>query len=252
MFDKITIKTEQEVAIMEEAGRISAKILDEVKKEVKPGVRTKQLEEKTKQLIKFYQVEPAFLGYDGYPAVLCTSINDVIVHQIPSDYQLKEGDIISLDFGIKYKGYYSDMAQTTGVGEISLEAKRLIEVTKKSLRLAIRKVRAGIKTGDIGNVIQRYVESQGFNIVRDLCGHGIGRELHEGPQILNYGKRHTGVKLQKGMVICIEPMVSMGSAKIKKAKDGYGYVTSDGSLSAHFEHMVAVTENGSKILTRLE
>ena len=246
---KITIKTKQEIEIMKKAGEISAKILDELKKAVRPGIQTKDLENQARELIKFYNVEPAFLGYEGYPAALCTSVNEVVVHQTPSDYRLKEGDIISLDFGVKYKGYYSDMAITVGVGEISLEAKRLIEVTKKSLRLAIKKVRPGVTTGDIGNAIQRYVESQGFNVVRELCGHGIGKELHEDPQILNYGQRHKGVRLKEGMVICIEPMVSMGSPRIKKVKNGYGYATADGSLSAHFEHMIAVTKEGHWVLT---
>jgi len=236
---------------MARAGKILAKILDELKKEVKPGIRTKDLEIKARELMREYKVKPAFLGYEGYPASICTSVNDIIVHGIPSEYQLKEGDILSLDLGIKYKGYYADMAVTLPVGKISEEAQRLIRVTKKALKRAIKKARPGNTIGDIGNTIQRYVEKRGFYVIKELCGHGIGRELHEEPQILNYGKRHTGAKLKEGMVFCIEPMVAMGGGRIKKAPDGFGYATADGSLSAHFEHMVVITKKGRKVLTKL-
>ena len=245
------LKTKEEIEIMARAGKILAKILDELKKEVKPGIRTKDLEIKARELMREYKVKPAFLGYEGYPASICTSVNDIIVHGIPSEYQLKEGDILSLDLGIKYKGYYADMAVTLPVGKISEEAQRLIRVTKKALKRAIKKARPGNTIGDIGNTIQRYVEKRGFYVIKELCGHGIGRELHEEPQILNYGKRHTGAKLKEGMVFCIEPMVAMGGGRIKKAPDGFGYATADGSLSAHFEHMIAITKNGRKVLTEI-
>jgi len=245
------LKTKEEIEIMARAGKILAKILDELKKEVKPGIRTKDLEIKARELMREYKVKPAFLGYEGYPASICTSVNDIIVHGIPSEYQLKEGDILSLDLGIKYKGYYADMAVTLPVGKISEEAQRLIRVTKKALKRAIKKARPGNTIGDIGNTIQRYVEKRGFYVIKELCGHGIGRELHEEPQILNYGKRHTGAKLKEGMVFCIEPMVAMGGGRIKKAPDGFGYATADGSLSAHFEHMVVITKKGRKVLTKL-
>lgn len=247
----IPLKTEKEIEIMARAGKILAKILDELKRKVKPGVKTKDLEIEARKLIEEYKVEPAFLGYEGYPAVLCTSVNDIIVHGVPSEYQLKEGDILSLDLGIKYKGYYADMAVTVPVGKISEEAQRLIRVTKKALKRAIKKARPGNTIGDIGNTIQRYVEKRGFYVIKELCGHGIGRELHEEPQILNYGKRHTGAKLLEGMVFCIEPMAAVGTSKIRKAKDGFGFATFDGSLSAHFEHMIVITKTGRKILTEL-
>jgi len=187
-----------------------------------------------------------------YPACLCTSVNEEIVHAIPSDRVLKNGDILKLDLGILYKGFNTDMAVTVPVGKISFEAQRLIRVTKKALKMGIKKARIGNTFGDIGNTIQRYVESQGFNVVRELCGHGIGRELHEDPQILNYGKRHTGPEIKEGMVFCLEPMVAMGDWRIKKGKDSYSYETKDGFLSAHFEHMMAVTKNSCQILTEIK
>ena len=252
MSNEIFIKTPKEVETMAKGGKILAKILNVLKKEVRVGLTTLELEKKAKELMKSYGVKPAFLGYEGYPAVLCTSVNDVVVHELPSNRRvLRDGDIVSLDFGIKYQGFFTDMAITVPVGNISEEAKRLIMVTKKALKRAIKKTRPGNTVGDIGNTIQRYVEKQGFYIVRDLCGHGIGKNLHEEPQILNYGKRHKGVKLQEGMVICIEPMVAIGTSQIRRAKDGYGFATKDGSLSAHFEHMIAVTKTGHRVLTEL-
>ena len=247
----ITIKTKEEIKILKEAGRMLAEIMERLKKEVRPGITTNYLNNFAEELIFKYGCTPAFKGYKGYPYTLCTSVNEVIVHGIPSDYKLKNGDILSLDCGLKYKGFYSDMAITMGVGNIPEEVNRLIKVTKKALKRGIKKAKPGNTIGDIGNTIQRYVESQGFNVVRDLCGHGIGKELHEDPQILNYGKRHTGEEIKPGMVFCIEPMVSAGSGEIKRAEDGYGFKTKDNSLSAHFEHMIAITENGPEILTKL-
>ena len=248
----ISLKSEEEIGIMREAGQKLARVMNKLRSEVKPGVKTKDLDILARKLIKEEDGKPNFLGYNNFPAAICTSINEVIVHGVPSDYQLKEGDIISLDGGLEWKGFHSDMAITVPVGKISLETQRLLRVTRKSLKLAIKKVRPGNRIGDIGNTIQRYVESQGFGIVRELCGHGIGRNLHEEPQVLNYGKRHKGEKLREGMVICIEPMVTMGNWRIIQGKDGFSYVTSDGSLSAHFEHMIAVTKEGSEVLTELK
>ncbi len=247
----ISIKSKQEIQIMAEGGKILAQIMKELEKKVKLGVATKHLDKVAKDLVLKYKGKPSFKGYDGFPAVLCTSINEELVHCIPSDRKLKEGDVISLDLGILYKGFHSDMAVTVPVGEILPEAQRLIRAAKKALKRGIKKVRPGNTFGDIGNTIQRYVEGQGFNVVRDLSGHGIGRELHEDPQILNYGKRRTGSKIKEGMVFCIEPMIAMGDWKLKKAKDGYGYQTKDGSLCAHFEHTLAVTKTGCRILTKL-
>ncbi|MDP3795404.1 MAG: type I methionyl aminopeptidase, partial [bacterium] len=192
----------------------------------------------------------AFKGYQGFPAAICTSVNDEVVHCVPHEKRiLQEGDIVGIDIGLIYKGFYLDMAETMGVGKISFEAQHLIHATKKALRLGVKKVRAGVTVGDIGNTIQRFVESQELNVVRDFVGHGIGRRLHEEPRIPNYGKRHEGEVLSAGMVIAIEPMVVRGSWEVEKLPDGHGIVTADGSLAAHFEHTVAVTEDGRQILT---
>ncbi|MCD6270429.1 type I methionyl aminopeptidase [bacterium] len=245
----ITVKTEKEIEIMREGGQLLADILEEVSKKVAPGVTTKELDALAENLILRNKAKPAFKGYGGFPATLCTSVNNVVVHGVPSDRRLEEGDIISLDIGLVYKGFFADMAKTVAVGSVNPEAMRLIRVTKKALKLAIKKSKPGNTFGDIGNTIQRYVEYQGFGVVRDLCGHGIGTELHEEPEILNYGKRHSGPKIKEGMVFCIEPMVAMGDWHIKKSADKFGYETKDGSLSAHFEHMVAVKKDGPHILS---
>ena len=247
----ITIKTKEEIEIMREGGKILVKIMKELGKKVQPGITTKELDRLAESLILKSGGKCSFKGYEGYPSCLCTSINEEIVHALPSDRALKEGEIISLDLGILYKGFHTDMAVTVPVGRIDPEILRLIRVTKKSLKRGIKKVHPGNTFGDIGNTIQRYVEGQGFNVVRDLCGHGIGREIHEEPQILNYGKRRSGPEIKEGMVLCIEPMVTVGDWKIKKTADGYGFKTEDGSLSAHFEHTIAVTKNGCQVLTEL-
>lgn len=282
----INIKTENEIKIMAEAGKILAKVLKELEQMAKPGITTLDLDRAAEALIVSYPMwvgnninlkilqeqnffrsvrtdkgespeisilsagaKPGFKGHDGFPYSLCASVNENVVHGYPSKYVLKNNDIIGLDLGVLYNGYYSDMAITVPVGEISFEAKRLINVTKKSLRLGIKKAKPGNTVGDIGNTIQRFVEGQGFSVVRDLCGHGIGKELHEDPKIPNFGKRGGGEKLAEGMVICIEPMVTMGDYKLRKSDDGYGYATKDDSLSAHFEHTILVTKNGARILT---
>lgn len=235
---------------MQEGGKILSEILEKIKRKVEPGVSTKDLEREAIYLIKKKGVKPSFLNFEGYPGILCTSINEEIVHVLPSQRVIKDGDILSLDLGIFYKGFHTDMAVTFPVGEVSEEARRMIRVTKKALKLAIKKAKIGNTLGDIGNTIQRYVEGRGFNVVRELCGHGIGRKLHEPPQVLNFGKRRKGERLKEGMVICIEPMVTMGDWHIKRTKDGFGYQTKDGSLSCHFEHTVAVTKKGPIILTK--
>lgn len=245
----ISIKSEREIQIMREGGKILAQIMKELKKKVELGITTEYLDKVARDLVLKYKGIPSFKGYEKFPAVLCTSINEELVHCIPSDRKLKKGDIISLDLGILYKGLHTDMAVTVPVGDVSQEALRLIRITKKALKRGIKKVRPGNTFGDIGNTIQRYVEGQGFSVVRDLSGHGIGRELHEDPQILNYGKRKTGSEIKKGMVFCIEPMVAIGDWKLKKAEDNYGYQTKDGSLCAHFEHTLAITKIGCEILT---
>src|SRR3989338_7113959 len=245
------VKSPQEIQIMAEGGKILAEVLKEIEKMVKPGITTLELDRAAEALILKQGAKPAFKGYEHFPYSLCASVNEVIVHGFPSNDKLKEGDIVGLDLGVLYKGYNTDMAVTVGVGEIGFEVKRLLYVTKKALRLGLKKARAGVMTGDLGNTIQRHIEDQGFGVVRILYGHGIGKEVHEDPLIPNFGKRATGIELKEGMVICIEPMVTMGDYNLKKSEDGYGFATKDGSLSAHFEHTVAITRDGCRVLTEL-
>jgi methionyl aminopeptidase len=251
----ISIKSKEEVRLMRESGRIAAQILKKVQDFVKPGISTKELDDLAEKLIGEYKVKSAFKGYpsgkkgEQFPGVLCTSLNNVVVHGVPSDIALKEGDILGLDFGIVYKNYYSDLAVTVPVGNISDEARRLIRITKKALKRGLKKVRQGNTIGDIGNTIDRYVKSQGYKVVRDLCGHGIGKDLHEEPEVPNFGKRRSGAELVEGMVIAIEPMVVAGSWELAYSSDSHGFETKDKSLSAHFEHTVAVTKDGAEVLT---
>lgn len=249
----ISIKTEEEINIIAEGGKILASAIKELEKMAKPGITALELDKAAEDFILSrpgeYPAKPAFKGYEDFPYSLCVSVNENIVHGFPSDYVLKEGDLVKLDLGVLYKGFNTDMAITVSVGKVSYEAKRLINVTKKSLRLGIKKAKIGNTIGDIGNTIQRFVEDQGFGVVRELCGHGIGRTVHEDPKVPNFGKRGEGEKLIEGMVICIEPMVTMGDYHLKQSKDGYGYATKDNSLSAHFEHTIAITKFGPKILT---
>lgn len=247
----IPIKTEEDIRIMAEGGRILASIMKELEDKVEPGITTKELDRVADTLILKSGGKPSFKGYQGFPASLCTSVNQELVHALPSDRVLKEGDILSLDLGIYYKGFHTDMAVSLAVGQVSPEAQRLIRVTKKALKRGIKKIRPGNTIGDISNTIQRYVESQGFNVVRDLCGHGVGKELHEEPQILNFGKRRAGPEIKEGMVFCLEPMVTVGDWKLKKTEDGFGFVTADDSLSCHFEQTIAVVDDGIEILTKI-
>ncbi len=245
----ISIKTKKEINTIKEGGMILAEIMEKLRDQVQPGLRTEELERASKALIFNSKAEPAFLNYQGFPATLCASLNSQIVHAVPSSYALKEGDILSLDLGVKYKGYYTDMAITVGVGEIDFEERRLLKATRKSLKMAIQKAKVGNTFGDIGNTVQRHIESQGFSVIRDLCGHGIGKILHEDPQILNYGQRGKGEEIKEGMVFCVEPMASMGDYRIKKGADGFSFETKDGSLSAHFEHTMAIINGKAVVLT---
>jgi methionyl aminopeptidase len=268
----ITIKTPEEIAIMQEGGNILAQILKKLEKKVRPGITTKELDRLAESLILSAGGKCSFLGYNVpddsapnrvYPACLCTSVNEEIVHAIPSDRILKEGDIVSLDIGMGYKGFHSDMAITVPVGKIDDNAKKLLKATKTALDLAIEKVKPGNQLGDISRTVQKYAEGQGFSVVRELCGHGIGREIHEDPEILNFvsmdkagvdkaSYRDFGrIILREGMVLCIEPMVTIGDWHIKRSSDGFGFETKDGSLSCHFEHTIAVTKEGYNILTKL-
>jgi methionyl aminopeptidase len=247
----ITIKTKAEIEKMRQSGKIAALILSEVEKAVLPGVKTSQLNDLAEELIKKHGVMSAFKGYQGFPGVICTSVNDIVVHGVPDETVLKEGDVLGLDFGVIYEGWYSDTAITVGVGHISHEASRIIKVAKKALRLGIKKARPGNTTQDIGNTIQRYVEDEDFHVVRELVGHGIGKNLHEDPPIPNYGKRHLGTVLEEGMVIAIEPMVVAGPPILSLHSDKFGYKSKHKFLTAHFEHTVAITAESSVILTDL-
>lgn len=246
----ITIKTPEEIEIMRDGGKILAEIMEKLKAMVRPGITTQELNKVAEALILKSGAKCSFLGYQGYPACLCASINEQIVHVVPSERILKEGDIISLDLGLLYQGFHSDMAITVPVGNVSPKINQLIQATKESLNQGIKAVMPGKTFIDVSKAIQKYIESRGFSAVRDLCGHGIGRELHEDPEILNYlDKRSEKTAIKEGMVFCLEPMVAIGAGQIKKSQDGYGYETADGSLSCHFEHMMAVTKNGANILT---
>jgi len=245
----ISIKTPEEIEVMAQAGQILAKIIRQLKAKVEPGLTTEELDKLAEELILKSGAKPAFKGYRGFPASLCVSLNEQIVHAAPSKRELKEGDILSLDLGIIYQGFYSDMAVTLSIGSVSPETLKLIQATKKALRKAIARVKPGKAIGDISFAIQKHIEADGFQVVRQLCGHGIGRQLHERPDIPNSGQRHKGEILKTGMVLALEPMAVIGQPKIKKAQDGFGYQTADNSLSAHFEHTVAVTEKGPRILT---
>jgi len=245
-------KTAEEIKIMEEGGKILSEIIKEVGKLVKPGITTNELNRVAEALILNFGAKPAFKGYGGFPAALCTSVNEQIVHAAPSDRVLREGDIISLDIGMEYKGFNTDMAKTLPVGNITSEAQKLIKVTRQALKVGIKAVKPGGYFKDIGIAIQKYVESQKFSVVRDLCGHGIGKSIHEAPQVINYKEKGASPKIEEGVVFCIEPMVVVGDWKLKRSDDGFAFITADDSLSCHFEQTIAITKDGVKILTMLE
>jgi methionyl aminopeptidase len=248
----IMIKTPQEIEKMRRSGKAVRTVLEHVRSLVKPGVTTLDLEKAAEAKIAELGATPAFKGYRGYPCVLCTSVNDQVVHGIPSGEQvLREGDIVSIDCGVVLEGYYGDSAITVPVGtQVAAKTRRLLEVTQKSLETAIQVVRPGATLGDIGAAVQEVVEADGFSVVREFVGHGIGTRMHEDPQVPNFGQRGAGAKLRAGMVIAIEPMVNAGKPGVQVLSDGWTAVTEDGSLSAHFEHTVAVTEEGAMILTQ--
>lgn len=247
----IAIKTPQEIEKMRKSGILLRQVHQAVSETVRPGATTMDLERVAEAKIRELGAVPAFKGYNGYPACLCTSVNDEVIHGIPSEKRvLSEGDVVSVDCGLVLNGYYSDAAVTYPVGRLSLEARKLLDVTKASLEQAIQEVHVGQTLGDIGAAVQGMCESEGFGVVREFVGHGIGKSMHEDPQVPNYGRRGKGTKLKAGMVLAIEPMINAGSADVKVLKDGWTAVTVDGSLSAHFEHTVAVTANGPLVLTR--
>jgi len=245
----IVCKSPREIEQMRRANVLVAEVLAELASMVAPGVTTADLDAKAEQLVLAAGAAPAFKGYRGYPATLCASVNDEVVHGIPAQRALAEGDIISLDMGVKLDGYYGDSAVTVPVGQVSEDVHRLLRVTQESLQKGIAQVRLGGRVSDIGHAIQEHVEAAGFSVVREFVGHGIGAQLHEEPQIANYGEPGRGPRLAEGMVLAIEPMVNMGKAAVKVLRDGWTAVTRDGSLSAHFEHTVAVTKDGPLVLT---
>jgi methionyl aminopeptidase len=249
----VTIKSEREIELMREAGRILATVHEELKNIIQPGVSTLDIDKKANELIRSYDCIPSFLNYNGFPASVCVSINEQVVHGIPNKKtSLKEGDIVSLDCGVIYKGYQSDAARTWAVGEISEEAKKLIKVTQESFYEGIKFAKAGNHLHEISAAIQDYVESFGFSIVRDLVGHGIGTAMHEEPQIPNFRQKRRGIKLEPGMTLAIEPMVNAGRYDVYWEDDDWTVVTDDGSLSAHYENTILITDGEPEILSILK
>ncbi len=247
----IEIKTPAEIESMRRASRVVAEVLAQLKPLVKPGVTTAELDKFAEKRVRELGAVPAFLGYRGYPATLCVSINEEIVHGIPSPKRVvREGDIVSLDMGAVCGGFYGDAAVTVAAGEISGQARRLMAVTSGSLEAALSKVRAGARLGDVSRAVQEYAEGNGMSVVREFTGHGIGRHLHEEPSIPNFGKPGTGPVLKPGMTLAIEPMLCLGRADVIVKNDGWTAVSADGSLAAHYEHTVAVTEDGCDVLSR--
>ncbi|MBI5145266.1 MAG: type I methionyl aminopeptidase [Candidatus Omnitrophica bacterium] len=248
----IPLKSKEDLERLKISGRIVAKIMQKLRNYVKVGISTKEIEGLAEELMAQEKVSAAFKGYKGFPASICTSVNEEIVHGIPSDRRLKEGDILSIDLGINYQGYFADAAVTLAIGRINSKVNKLIEVTKAALQEGIREARDDNYLSDISCAIQHYVEASGFSVVRQFVGHGIGRSLHEEPEIPNFGMAHHGPKLKAGMVLAIEPMVNMGTWEADILENGWTAVTKDKLPSAHFEHTVAVTKNGPDILTHLE
>ena len=248
----IVLKTARELSVMKEACRISAGALQVIGQAIEPGVTTGELDRMAEKYILSQGAKPNFKNYQGYPATACISINNEVIHGIPSNKRkIAAGDIVSVDLGALYEGYHGDNAATFAVGDVTSEAKRLIDTTRESLYEGIKFARAGGRIGDISSAIQRYVESRGFSVVRDFVGHGIGTQLHESPEIPNFGTPGKGIRLLPGMTIAIEPMINIGSHEVKVLPDGWTVLTKDGSLSAHFEHTVAITPDGPLIMTQV-
>lgn len=245
----IFIRTEEEIELLRQSNLLVSKTLAEVAKHIAPGVTTHRLDEIARQYILDYGAKPGFLGYKDYPNTLCTSVNYEVVHGIPSTYKLQEGDIISVDCGVLLNGYYGDSAYTFPVGQISDEVRNLLLATKEALFKGVESAQNGKRVGDIGHAVQSYAEGQGYSVVRELVGHGIGQNLHEAPEVPNYGRKGSGIKLKEGMVLCIEPMINMGSKKVRQQKDGWTVITADKKPSAHYEYAVAVGKNTADILT---
>jgi methionyl aminopeptidase len=243
-------KSASEIALMAEGGKVVAKVLRRMEKVVRPGITTSHIEEEAERLARSHGVVAAFKGYSGYPSAICVSVNEEVVHGIPSrKRKLREGDIVSLDFGAYYRGFYSDAAVTLPVGKIGNGASRLLDITRKALMKGIQAAVEGNRVGDVAHTIQKFVEGNGYSVVKVFVGHGIGKNLHEEPQIPNFGEPKWGIRLEEGMTLAIEPMVNAGGDEVRVLDDGWTAVTKDGSLSAHFEHTIAVTSDGPRILT---
>ena len=245
----IVLKTNEEIEILHENNLLVSKTLAEVGKLIKPGITTRELDQVAEEFILDHGAVPGFKGYHGYPNTLCTSVNDEVVHGIPSGYELQEGDIISVDCGVIKNGFYGDSAFTFAVGEISPGKRELLRVTRESLEKGVEQAVAGNRVGDIGYAVQTHAEEHGFSVVRELVGHGLGKNLHEAPEVPNFGRRGRGPKLKEGMVICIEPMINMGVKDVYQDRDGWTIHTADRKPSAHFEYAVAVRKNHAEVLT---
>ncbi len=246
----ICVKSNKEIAKMQKAGKITAGALIAAGEAIRPGMTTKELDTVVRRYITSHGAKPSFLGYAGFPGSACISVNDEVIHGIPGPRKLEEGDIVSVDVGAYIDGYHGDSAKTFAVGEISEKAKALMKSTEESLYIAIKMVKPGVRLGDIGAAIQKYNEENGFSVVREFVGHGVGKNLHEEPEVPNFGKEGHGIRLTAGMVIAIEPMINEGTAAIKVMPDEWTVKTRDGKLSAHFEHTIAVTSDGAFILTQ--
>ncbi|GAB6099868.1 type I methionyl aminopeptidase [Halanaerocella petrolearia] len=244
-------KSKREIEIMKRAGEVVAKTHNMLAEEIEPGITTQEIDQLAEEFILDQGAKPAFKGYQGFPNTVCVAINEQVVHGIPSSNALESGDIIGLDIGAIVDGYYGDAAQTLAVGEVSSETEQLLEVTEESLFKGIEQVKSGNRISDISHAVQEYVEEYGYSVVRKFVGHGVGKKMHESPQIPNFGAPGRGPRLKEGMVLAIEPMVNIGTHKVKTLDDGWTVITQDRELSAHFEHTVAVTETGPQILTQL-
>lgn len=246
---KVYYKTEDEIGLLRESSLLVGKTLAEVAKLIKPGVTTLDLDAVAEEFIRDNDAVPGFKGYGGFPNSLCTSVNAEVVHGIPNDRPLEEGDVVSVDCGVLKNGFYGDSAYTFAVGQIAPEVEALLRVTKESLDLAIEQAVAGMRIGDIGYAVQNHAESHGYGVVRELVGHGLGKSLHESPEVPNYGRRGNGMKLREGLVLAIEPMINLGVKEVRQAEDGWTIVTADGLPSAHFEHDVVIRKGKAEVLS---
>ncbi|MCF8054391.1 MAG: type I methionyl aminopeptidase [Deltaproteobacteria bacterium] len=247
----VILKTAEEIERIKEASVIVATVLQKLQREIRPAVTTRDLDKYAEELAISEGAVPLFKGYHGYPSALCISVNEEVIHGLPSSRKIARGDIVSLDFGVLYNGFCGDAAITVAVGDVSPQIRRLLDVTQNALDAAIATAKVGCRLGDISAAVQGCAEKAGFSVVRDFVGHGIGRKMHEDPAVPNFGKRGSGIPLREGMVLAIEPMVNEGLSEVKVLSDGWTVVTADGRLSAHFEHTVAITKDGPEILSRL-